>query len=52
MMIVPAGVKVHLGSGYTDMRKGMNGLAMPGRVRVAAKSTRMGMARGMAWKKV
>ena len=23
MMIVPAGVKVHLALGYTDMRKGM-----------------------------
>jgi len=28
MMIVPAGVKVHLALGATDMRKGMNGLAM------------------------
>ncbi|WGJ13319.1 IS66 family insertion sequence element accessory protein TnpB [Methylocapsa sp. D3K7] len=28
MMIVPAGVKVHLALGYTDMRKGMDGLAM------------------------
>jgi transposase len=28
MMIVPAGVKVHLALGYTDMRKGMHGLAM------------------------
>ena len=28
MMIVPAGVKVHLTLGYTDMRKGMDGLAM------------------------
>jgi transposase len=27
-MIVPAGVKVHLALGYTDMRKGMDGLAM------------------------
>lgn len=27
MMIVPAGVKVHLASGYTDMRKGLDGLA-------------------------
>ena len=27
MMIVPAGVKVHLALGYTDMRKGMDGLA-------------------------
>ena len=29
MMIVPAGVKVHLALGHTDMRKGMDGLAMP-----------------------
>jgi hypothetical protein len=28
MMIVPAGVKVHLALGYTDMRKRMDGLAM------------------------
>ena len=28
MMIVPAGVKVHLALGYTDMRKGTDGLAM------------------------
>lgn len=28
MMIVPAGVKVHLALGYTDMRKGMDGLAV------------------------
>jgi transposase len=27
-MILPAGVKVHLALGYTDMRKGMDGLAM------------------------
>jgi len=27
MMIVPAGVKVHLARGITDMRKGMDGLA-------------------------
>jgi transposase len=27
MMIVPAGVKVHLALGNTDMRKGMDGLA-------------------------
>jgi len=27
MMIVPAGVKVHLALGYTDMRKGLQGLA-------------------------
>lgn len=25
MMIVPAGVKVHLALGYADMRKGMDG---------------------------
>ena len=30
MMIVPAGVKVHLALGYTDMRKGMDGLADAG----------------------
>jgi transposase len=28
MMIVPAGVKVDLALGYTDIRKGMDGLAM------------------------
>lgn len=28
MMIVPAGVKAHLALGYTDMRKGLDGLAM------------------------
>ena len=27
MMIVPAGVKAHLALGYTDMRKGLDGLA-------------------------
>jgi transposase len=28
MMIAPAGVKVHLALGYTDMRKGIDGLAV------------------------
>jgi transposase len=28
MLIVHAGMKVHLALGYTDMRKGMDGLAM------------------------
>lgn len=28
MMMIPAGVKVHLALGYTDMRKGLDGLAM------------------------
>ena len=28
MLIVPASVKVHLALGYTDMRKGMDGLAV------------------------
>ena len=28
MMVVPAGVKVHLALGYTDMRKGLDGLAI------------------------
>ncbi len=28
MMMVPAGVKVHLALGYSDMRKGLDGLAM------------------------
>ena len=28
MLIVLAGVKVHLALGYTDVRKGMDGLAM------------------------
>ena len=27
MIVVPAGVKVHLALGHTDMRKGMDGLA-------------------------
>jgi transposase len=27
-MIVPADVKVHLALGYTDMRKGMDGLVL------------------------
>src|SRR3974390_542801 len=28
MMLLPAGVKVHLAFGYTDMRKGIDGLTM------------------------
>ena len=28
MTLLPAGVKVHLAFGYTDMRKGMDGLAL------------------------
>ena len=28
MMLVPAGVKVHVALGFTDMRKGLDGLAM------------------------
>ena len=28
MTLLPAGVKVHLAIGYTDMRKGIDGLAM------------------------
>jgi transposase len=28
MMIVPAGVRVHVALGHTDMRKGLDGLAM------------------------
>lgn len=28
MTMLPAGVKVHLAYGYTDMRKGMDGLAL------------------------
>lgn len=28
MMMIPSGVKVHLAVGYTDMRKGLDGLAM------------------------
>ena len=28
MMLLPAGMKVHLAAGVTDMRKGMDGLAM------------------------
>jgi hypothetical protein len=26
MMLIPAGVKVHLALGYTDLRKGIDGL--------------------------
>jgi len=28
MTLLPQGLKVHLALGYTDMRKGMDGLAM------------------------
>jgi transposase len=28
MMLIPSGMKVHLALGLTDMRKGMDGLAM------------------------
>ena len=28
MMLVPSGVKIHLALGYTDMRRGFDGLAM------------------------
>ena len=28
MKLLPAGVRVHLAFGYTDMRKGIDGLAM------------------------
>lgn len=28
MLMLPSGVKVHIAVGYTDMRKGMDGLAM------------------------
>lgn len=28
MMLIPSGVKVHLAAGVTDMRKGLDGLAM------------------------
>ena len=28
MTLLPPGVKVHLAFGYTDMRKGIDGLAM------------------------
>ncbi|MBZ0215947.1 MAG: IS66 family insertion sequence element accessory protein TnpB [Fimbriimonadaceae bacterium] len=28
MLIIPSGVKVHLALGYTDMRKGLDGLAV------------------------
>ncbi len=28
MMIVPSGVKIHIALGYTDMRRGFDGLAM------------------------
>jgi len=29
MMLVPAGIKVHIAVGYTDHRKGLDGLAVP-----------------------
>jgi transposase len=28
MMIIPSSVRVHVALGYTDMRKGLDGLAM------------------------
>ena len=28
MMLIPAGVKVHLALGYTDLRKGIDGLGV------------------------
>jgi transposase len=28
MMLIPPGVKVHLAAGYTDLRKGLDGLAV------------------------
>jgi transposase len=28
MLIVPSGVKIHLALGYTDMRRGFDGLSM------------------------
>jgi len=28
MMLIPSGVKVHLATGYTDLRKGLDSLAM------------------------
>ena len=28
MMIVPSGVKIHIALGYTDMRRGFDGLAI------------------------
>ena len=28
MMMLPSGIKVHIAAGVTDMRKGMDGLAM------------------------
>ena len=28
LMLVPAGIKVHMAVGYTDMRKGIDGLAV------------------------
>jgi len=28
MMLVPAGIKVHIAVGYTDLRKGLDGLAV------------------------
>jgi hypothetical protein len=31
-VLLPAGIKVHLAFGYTDMRKGMDGLAVLERI--------------------
>src|SRR5258707_13676253 len=36
MTLLPRGLKVHLALGYTDMRKGVDGLAMFGAGRIAA----------------
>ena len=38
MTLLPPGVKVHLAFGYTDMRKGIDGLAMLVQWRTAAGS--------------
>ena len=36
MTLLPPGMKVHLALGYTDMRKGIDGLAMARAGRAAA----------------
>ena len=45
-MIVPAGVKVHLALGYTDMRRGLDGYKRPWSV-FAAGHPACALANGM-----
>ncbi len=41
MMLVPSGVRVHIALGVTDMRKGLDGLAMLVQEVLDRKSTRL-----------